>query len=205
MAPEQDWCLECGNAVTTRVAPPPSWRIPVAVAVGTLALLALAVALTVSALSDDADEAASGGGRSAAATTTPARTTTVARPTRTRTATTPAAAATTPSATTPTETVPGAAEATGGGPVPVWPRGKEAYTVVAETISERAGAERRARGLIDAGQDAGVLRSDGYDFFSDGYWVVWSGQYADRPAAEKAQSKVEEKAPGAYVTLIRRR
>ena len=204
MAPEQDWCLECGNAVTTRVARPPSWRVPVAVAVGTLALLALAVALTVGALSDDADEAASGGGRSAPATTTPARTTTAATPTRTQTATTPAAAAATP-ATTPTQTVPGAAEATGGGPVPVWPRGREAYPVVAETTSDRAGAERRARELIDAGQDAGVLRSDGYDFFSDGYWVVWSGQYADRPAAEKAQSKVEEKAPGAYVTLIRRR
>src|SRR3989442_513836 len=26
MAPEQDWCLECGAAATTRVLRPPGWR-----------------------------------------------------------------------------------------------------------------------------------------------------------------------------------
>ncbi len=195
MAREQDWCLQCGNAVTTRVAQPPSWRLPVAVGLGTLALFALVVVLTIGAVSEDADEAASRAEPRPA--TTPARTTTSARPAPARTTTTPAAA--------PTATVPGAAEAAGEGAVPRWPRGREAYTVVAETTSDRAGAARRARELIAAGQDAGILRTDGYDFFSDGYWVVWAGQYPDRAAAERAAERIEDETPDAYVTLIRRR
>jgi hypothetical protein len=192
MAREQDWCLQCGNAVTTRVARPPSWRLPVGVALGTLVLFALVVVLAVGALSDDADEAAT-----RAEPRPAARATTAPAPARQRTATTPAAA--------PTATVPGAAEATGEGRVPRWPRGREAYTVVAETTSDRAGAETRARELIAAGQEAGILRTDGYDFFSDGYWVVWAGQYPDRAAAEQAAERVEQEAPDAYATLIRRR
>ena len=199
MAPEQDWCFECGNAATTRVQRPPSWGIPVAVALAALALLAAVVVVAVRALSDDAERAASGGPQPAAATA-PARTTTTAAARRPA-STTPAAVPATPRTTA---TVPGAREAAGSGPVPVWPRGKEAYTVVAQTADERPAAERLARRLIAAGTDAGVLRSDGYDFFSDGYWVVWAGQYADRPAAERAAPAVEKRAPGAYVTFIRR-
>lgn len=50
LAPEQDWCAECGGAATTRIASPPDWRVPavlglvaaaVAVAVVVLALIAL--------------------------------------------------------------------------------------------------------------------------------------------------------------------
>jgi len=201
MAPEQDWCLECGNAVTTRVQPPPSWGIPIAVALGALALLALVVVLTARALSDDADREAAGG-PDRAASTTPARTATA--PAAPGARTTPAApgARTTPGRT---ETVPGAREATGGGAVPVWPRGEESYTVVAQTTGDRADAERLARELIAAGQDAGVLRTNGYDFFDDGFWVVWAGRYPDRAAAERAVPGVRRNASGAYATLIRRR
>ena len=38
LAPEQDWCLECGNAVTTRVARSPGWGVPVAIVIATLAV-----------------------------------------------------------------------------------------------------------------------------------------------------------------------
>lgn len=53
LAPEQDWCLACGAATTTRIARAPSWRIPVAL-VAVLALLG-GVALGVSfvRLADD--------------------------------------------------------------------------------------------------------------------------------------------------------
>lgn len=200
MAAEQDWCLECGRAATTRVVPPPSWRLPVAVAAGALALLAGIAAAALTLLADDADRAASGRPDRAAAIAPTATAPAARRPARTATA--PAAGATTPART---ETVPGAREATGGGPVPVWPAREEAYTVVAETTSDRAGARRRARELIAAGEDAGVLRTDGYDFFSPGYWVVWVGRHPDRAAAERAAPEVRERAPGAYVTLVRRR
>jgi len=89
--------------------------------------------------------------------------------------------------------------------VPLWPAGKQAYSVIATTTPDRKAAEQRARHLIAKGRDAGILRSDGYDFFSPGAWIVWAGQYPDRPAAEKAAPKVQRKAPSAYVTLIRKR
>jgi hypothetical protein len=204
MAPEQDWCLECGTAVTTRVVPPPSWGLPLAVGLGALALLAAVVVVTLNLLSDDAKQSASTPAKPAAAVA-PARTATAPVRAAQPQPTTPAAAppATTP--TTTTETVPGATEARGGGPVPVWPANKDAYTLVVDSTSDRAAAEKRARELIAGGQDAGILRSDGYDFFSPGAWIVWAGQYPDRSAAEKAAPKVQRKAPSAYVTLIRKR
>jgi septal ring-binding cell division protein DamX len=203
MAPEQDWCLECGNAVSTRVAPPPSWGVPVAVTLIALALLAGASLIALNVLSDDADDAASSRPARAAA---PARTAPARAPVR-RTTTPAAVPGRTTAQTTPTrtQTVPGATEARGGGPVPIWPSSKQAYTYVALTTGDRAAAESRARQLISGGLVAGVLRTNGYDFFSDGYWVTWVGRFADKAAAERASELVKPKAPSAYVTLIRKR
>jgi hypothetical protein len=66
VAPEQDWCLECGAPARTRLAPTPNWRAPMALVavVVLLAGLALAVAFT-SLTSDD--------GNVSAATTAPAQ------------------------------------------------------------------------------------------------------------------------------------
>jgi hypothetical protein len=211
MDSEQDWCLECGNAVSTRVAPPPSWGVPVAVALVTLALLGGASLIALNVLSDDADEAASrrptraatpAPARTVPARRAPARTSPAAAPARTTGQTTPTGTRTAP---TRTQTVPGATEARGGGPVPVWPSSRQAYTYVALTTGDRAAAESRARQLMSGGLVAGVLRTNGYDFFSDGYWVTWVGRFADRPAAERASTLVKAKAPSAYITLIRKR
>jgi pyruvate/2-oxoglutarate dehydrogenase complex dihydrolipoamide acyltransferase (E2) component len=178
MAPEQDWCLECGTAVTTRVARSPGWGVPVAIVVGVLAVAGAVLFVTIGRLDDDADKAA--GGRSPTAAATPARTT--------------ASAATTKAGTT----------TRAGGPVPLWPRAKTAYTIVVATPSSRRAAEARARGLRAHGRDAGILRSDDYAFFGPGVWVVWRGKYPDRPAAQEAVPKVREVFPSAYVTFIRR-
>jgi hypothetical protein len=43
VAPDQDWCLACGAAARTRLAPAPNWRIPVAV----LSALALAAVVAL--------------------------------------------------------------------------------------------------------------------------------------------------------------
>lgn len=47
IGPEQDWCVTCGVAARTRVAPVPNWKRPILVvgAVGALALATSAVAL----------------------------------------------------------------------------------------------------------------------------------------------------------------
>lgn len=46
---DQSWCLECGLAARTRVAPAPNWRLPLigAAAVGVAAIVALIVAFVV--------------------------------------------------------------------------------------------------------------------------------------------------------------
>jgi hypothetical protein len=59
VAPEQDWCLECGAPARTRLAPTPNWRAPIALlaVIVLLAGVALAVAFT-SLTSDDGNIAA---------------------------------------------------------------------------------------------------------------------------------------------------
>jgi hypothetical protein len=205
LAREQDWCLECGTAVTTRVVPPPHWRLPLIVALAVLALLGIGVAVAVSSMSDDADRAASAPAR-------PTGTTSTARPTRsTHTAGAVAPPVrhvdmTTPTTTTATTaTVPGAAEAKGAGPVPVWPAKTQAYTVVVPSNDGRRSAEKEARRQIARGNRAGILKTDGFDFFTPGSWVVWVGRFPDRPAAEAKLKRVANGASGAYVTLIRPR
>jgi hypothetical protein len=178
MADEQDWCLECGNAVTTRVVPPPSWRLPAAIVAGGLLLLAAVVVLTVSLLSDDADEAAR--------------------------APTPAAGTTTAAEPRTTAATPGAREATGAGPIPIWPSSRRAYTVIAFSTANRQAAERRARTLIAGRQDAGVFRTNGYDFFERGLWVTWVGVHRTRAAAERVLPRLKRNNSTAYVTLVRK-
>jgi hypothetical protein len=183
------------------------------VALGVLLLLGVGVAVAVSSISGDADRAAAGNGPRAAAVAPTAETTRAAPPSTTTatTAAPPASATATTITTTPTthttstSTVPGANEATGGGPVPVWPARLQAYTVVVPTTGGRKGAEKEARRLIAAGGQAGILKTDGFDFFSPGSWVVWTGRYRDRPAAEAKLPKVSRGVSGAYVTLVRPR
>jgi hypothetical protein len=171
LAPEQDWCLECGTAVTTRVARRPGWGVPVAIVIVTLAVAGAALFVTIGLLEDDADKAAGGSSSAPAATRTSAGTT----------------------------------KAQGGGPVPLWPGAKKAYTVVVAAPSSRRAAERRARALRALGRDAGVLRGADYDSFGSGVWVVWRGKYAAKPTADQAATKVKQAFPSAYVTLIRRK
>ncbi|HTW42293.1 MAG TPA: hypothetical protein VMD79_08255 [Solirubrobacteraceae bacterium] len=82
--PEQEWCLSCGAAARTRLAPAPSWK-------GVIVTLAVIVALSVGVLAAALVKLAAG-------TTTPA--------TLTRTVTTLALA------TTPARTTPGAVRST---------------------------------------------------------------------------------------------
>ena len=74
LAPEQDWCLECGTAVTTRVARRPGWGAPVAIVIVTLAIAGAALFITIGLLEDDADQAAGGSSSAPAANRTTAGT-----------------------------------------------------------------------------------------------------------------------------------
>ena len=55
IAPDQDWCLECGAAARTRIARTAAWRVPIWVVagIGALCLAALAFAFIRLANTDD--------------------------------------------------------------------------------------------------------------------------------------------------------
>ncbi len=53
LAPEQDWCLECGAAARTRLVPTPNWRAPVALLAALLLVAVLALAAAFVALTRD--------------------------------------------------------------------------------------------------------------------------------------------------------
>jgi hypothetical protein len=191
LAPDQEWCLSCGTAVSTRIAPTPRWRVPVVLVGALLALLAAALVLALVELSGDPQPVA----KAPSASPTPA-----AAPAEDGgAATAPVAGATpTPAAApsvTPAPSVapgatpsPGAAAAPGATPSPAtgtlatWPTGKSGWTVIVASSKSRAEAESKAR----AKPGAGVLDSDGFTSLRKGYWVVFSGQYDSRKAAESA-------------------
>ena len=68
--PEQDWCLRCGSAARTRLAPSPNWKAPIAVLVAAAVISAAVLAAALVKLA----------GSSSSARTPAARTGVLARP-----------------------------------------------------------------------------------------------------------------------------
>jgi hypothetical protein len=59
VAPEQDWCLECGAPARTRLAPTPNWKAPIALVAVIVLLAGAALAFAFTSLtSDDGNVAA---------------------------------------------------------------------------------------------------------------------------------------------------
>jgi hypothetical protein len=117
VAPNQDWCLTCGDAARTRLVPTPNWRLPIAIAGLVCALALIVIAISFLQLTrDDAPVTTTTPAATTATTPPPATTAPPATPAPPATtappaATTTAPGATTPGATTPTipgETTPGA-------------------------------------------------------------------------------------------------
>ena len=57
VAPGQDWCLECGAAARTRLAPTPNWHAPVAVIAVVVLLAGAGLAAAFVALTNDSTKA----------------------------------------------------------------------------------------------------------------------------------------------------
>lgn len=72
VAPEQDWCLECGTAQPGRLGQRPGWRAAMTVVGLTLLLVLGAVAASYAALTDEAEQVATAPPPPAATPTTPA-------------------------------------------------------------------------------------------------------------------------------------
>lgn len=197
LAPDQDWCLGCGAAATTRVLKPPSWKLATATVVGVLAAVALGVVLLVTSLSSDSDRAASR--RAAAPAAPPASTSTPAAPT------TPAAPPTSATPTTPPTTAkPTPAAPLGSGGVQTWPSGKRGWTVVLGTEVEQSMARSRAQGYLAKGVKAGVLDATRYSFSTPtGAFVIFYGVFDEQSTAVTSESGLADKLPAtAYVTSV---
>jgi len=209
LAPDQEWCLNCGHAVATRIAPTPRWRLPIAIVGTVLALLLAALVLSLVELGGDpqpvAEQPSPGataipsavpddGGTAAVPTTAPEA---GATPTPEAEGT-PAPDATSPDGTEseadPTAPLP-APDATTGG-LASWPDGKTAWTVVIASTGSRSEAQKKARA---AGADAGVLHSDDFSSLRKGYWVVFAGRY---PGQKAAQTAADGKGGGAYARRV---
>jgi hypothetical protein len=203
LADDQEWCLACGTAVATRVAPTPRWRTPVALVGALVVLLAASLALALVELSRDPQPVAK------APQAAPAPTA-AATPVPTPTTTTPAA---TPTATpTPTaskggtnQTAPDAAPGAGVAPssatkLAQWPAGRTAWTVVLASAPSRAAANRSARSLAaSAKAPVGVLDPNKYPSLGPGAWTVFSGQFASRAEAAKIAQAL---GAGAYARRV---
>lgn len=222
---DQDWCLNCGAAATSRIAAPAGWRAPLAVVAAVLALAFAGLLIAFLAVSDDSDELTRLAAQEAAqpAETTPAPAAPAATPSVTPAPATPGAGQTVPPATAgddagalpgldslPEAEDGGASsddgatddDAGGSSEVGTWPSGRSAFTVVLLSSPSRAGADRRARELAGAGTDVGVLDSDEFTSLRRGYFVVFSGQYDSRDDAEDALRSLSGDAPGAYVRRV---
>jgi septal ring-binding cell division protein DamX len=175
----QEWCLQCGADVSSTIAAPPSWRGPVALVGGLLAVALAALILALVELAGDAEQV----GPQAA---TPTPTTTVVP---------------TPESTT----IPPATDDGTGATTPEiadWPAGKDAWTVVLESSSTREAAEARATELAQQGIPVGILDSDEYGTLEPGKFVVFSGQYDSQRAADQALNDLAGQVEGAYVIRV---
>ena len=173
LSAEQEWCLECGAAVGTRIAEPRGWRASVAVVGVLLALALIAVVLAIVELSRDAE-----GVQEVAATPTPDA---AASAVPTATPAPGAEGGATPAPPRPSPTPsrharqrrptasPGLAE---------WPEGRTAWTVVLNSSGTREDAERLAGELAAKGvPDVGVIDSDDFESLGPDSFVVFSGIY----------------------------
>jgi hypothetical protein len=195
MTEGQEWCLNCGAAVGTRVVAARGWRVPIAIAGAVLALAAIAVAIAIVQLADDTGEVAPN--QQAAAAPTPV-------------APTPQPTATPAPSLTPDPTLPEASgketpdptatpkPSTGGSSsgVASWPAGKSGWTVVLASDTSESEAREKAKKIADVG----VLDSDDFSSLKGGYWVVFAGQYDSQSEASDALDGIDAK--DAYIRRV---
>jgi septal ring-binding cell division protein DamX len=184
---DQEWCLDCGAGVGTTVARPPSWRGPVALVSVLLLIAVAALVLALVELAGDPEQVSEQP---------------VTAPTPTAAPATPVPTTTPPPASTTAPPAAGEGNAGGSAQIGEWPAGTEGWTVVLESSSTEDAARQRAQELAEQGMPVGILNSDDYGSLEPGRYVVFSGQYDSRRAADQALSGLTGQVEGAYVRRV---
>lgn len=201
LSAEQEWCLNCGAAVGTRIAEPRGWRASVAVVGVLLALALIAVVLAIAELSRDAEgveEVPVNATPTPAASAVPSVTPSPAPGEEGGATPSPAP---TPSAT-PSAT-PGTGGASPSAGLTPWPEGKTAYTIVLNSSGTREDAERLAGEVAAKGvPDVGVIDSDDFESLGPDSFVVFSGVYDNEAEAQQALAKIRDQAGGGSTRRI---
>ena len=198
LSAEQEWCLECGAAVGTRIAEPRGWRASLAVVGVLLALALIAVVLAIVELSRDAE-----GVQEVAGTPTPA----AATPSPTVTPVPGEEGGATPTPTASPVATPSATPE-GGGASPnaalaEWPEGKTAWTIVLNSSGTQEDAERLAGELAAKGvPDVGVIDSDDFESLGPDSFVIFSGTYDQESEAQAALATIRDQAGGGSTRRI---
>ncbi len=197
LRPGQRWCTQCGREATAPVLAPAGarrgsqrWLVAAGIAVFAAAAGAGA-AIAAGAIGGDASTAtvtATVAAPSATGVVTGGGTATA--PAQAATAPAPAPTATAPTATAPAQgtTAPSATTATSAS-VPVWPRDRVGFTVIA-LAGDRTTAARRARELAAAGLEAGIVDGAAHQGLADSLWMTWVGRYGTEAEARAAAEKL---------------
>jgi hypothetical protein len=199
LSAEQEWCLNCGAAVGTRIAEPRGWRAPLAVIGVLLALALIAVVLAIVELARDAE-----GVQEVAATPTPTPSVVpeTTPPPEAEGGATPSPVPT-PSATPSASATPGTGGAGATPGLAEWPEGRTAWTVVLNSSGTREDAERLAGELAAKGvPEVGVLDSNDFESLGPDSFVVFSGTYDTEAEAREALAEVRDEAGGGSARRI---
>ena len=187
LSAEQEWCLDCGAAVSTRIAEPRGWRASIAVVGVLLALALVAVILAIVELAGPAEKVTV-----VPQTATPAAT--AAAPSVTPAPGEEGGATPTPT-TTPSASPEGSATPTTD--LAEWPSGRSAWTVVLNSSGTREDAERIAGELAGKGvPGVGVIDSNDFESLGPDSFVVFSGVYDSEALAQEALAQIRDEAGG---------
>jgi hypothetical protein len=200
--PDQDWCLNCGAAVTTQIAGASGWRTPIAIVAAVLLIAIAALVFAFVELSGEADKSAKRPAPTGpSGTTGPTGPTGLAPTGPTGFLPTGPTGVTGPSGPIDTAT-PVPATPTPGQSVGKWPAGETAYTVIVFSETSRASAKSKAQ-TVSSLPDVGILDSSKFSSLRGGYFVVFSGQYDTLDAAQRAAKSAASQAPGAYAKQVK--
>lgn len=185
-------CLECGSRIALAYRRPPSWKIPVAIAVVVGALAVTGAVFAYEAIGDDAeDEVAAVPLKPKKAAAAPQKK--AAPATETKAPAEKPAAATTPEGLVLK------------GKLYAWPKDLRAFTVVLLSAEDRASATSFASSVADAkAAKTGVIRADDFETLPKGFFVVFGGSYKTRARADRAAARLGAKYRGAFTQLVRR-